>query len=101
MCVCVSSARTQEEGLRRVQELLAEVSSLEESKKCEREAHDKLKQQYSALVKQFEEEKVMCLSLLFFHFSHSLTFSNCFYTGHGEPGTYPGNTGQKAGIHPG
>lgn len=59
--MCTRAARTQEEGLRRVQELLAEVSSLEESKKYEREAHDKLKEQHSALAEQFEEEKVTCL----------------------------------------
>lgn len=41
-----------------MQELLAEVSSLEESKKYEKEAHDKLKEQHSALAELFEEEKV-------------------------------------------
>uniref|UniRef100_A0A673GLB6 Cohesin subunit SA-2-like n=1 Tax=Sinocyclocheilus rhinocerous TaxID=307959 RepID=A0A673GLB6_9TELE len=40
-------ARTQEEGLRRVQELKAEISSLEESRKTEKEAYEKLKEKYT------------------------------------------------------
>ncbi|KAI4904921.1 hypothetical protein NFI96_033166 [Prochilodus magdalenae] len=56
-------ARTQEEGLRRVQELLANISSLEQSKRSEKEAHDHLKQQYSAVTKQLEDVKAHSDSL--------------------------------------
>lgn len=38
--------------------MLANISSLEEIKKSEKEAHDQLKQQHCAIVKQLEEEKV-------------------------------------------
>ncbi|XP_077092149.1 hyaluronan mediated motility receptor isoform X4 [Siphateles boraxobius] len=50
-------ARTQEEGLRRVQELKAEINALEESRQTETEACEKLKEEHSALIKQLEEEK--------------------------------------------
>ncbi|XP_067313877.1 hyaluronan mediated motility receptor isoform X2 [Pseudorasbora parva] len=50
-------ARTQEEGLRRVQELKAEINALEESRKTETEAYEKLKDEHSTLTKQLEEEK--------------------------------------------
>lgn len=53
------AARTQEEGLRRVQELKAEINSLEESRQTEAEAYEKLKEEHSALTKQLEEEKVI------------------------------------------
>ncbi|XP_050983471.1 hyaluronan mediated motility receptor isoform X1 [Labeo rohita] len=56
-------ARTQEEGLRRVQELKAEISSLEESRKSEKEAFGKLKEEHDALTKQLEEEKTHSGSL--------------------------------------
>ncbi|XP_051506408.1 hyaluronan-mediated motility receptor-like isoform X2 [Myxocyprinus asiaticus] len=56
-------ARTQEEGLRRVQELKAEISLLEESRKTEEAAHEKLKQDHSSLTKQLEEEKAHSSSL--------------------------------------
>uniref|UniRef100_A0A8C2JNK9 Hyaluronan-mediated motility receptor (RHAMM) n=1 Tax=Cyprinus carpio TaxID=7962 RepID=A0A8C2JNK9_CYPCA len=49
-------ARTQEEGLRRVQELKTEISSLEDSRKTEKEAYEKLKEEHDALTKQLEEE---------------------------------------------
>lgn len=53
------AARTQEEGLRRVQELKAEINALEESRQTETEAFEKLKEEHSALTKQLEEEKVI------------------------------------------
>lgn len=53
------AARTQEEGLRRVQELKAEINSLEESRQTEAVAYEKLKEEHSALAKQLEEEKVI------------------------------------------
>jgi len=53
------AARTQEEGLRRVQELKAEINTLEESRQKETEAYEKLKEEHSALTKQLEEEKVI------------------------------------------
>ncbi|KAK7141495.1 hypothetical protein R3I93_015594 [Phoxinus phoxinus] len=56
-------ARTQEEGLRRVQELKAEISALEESRQTETEAYEKLKEEHSALTKQLEEEKTHSGSL--------------------------------------
>uniref|UniRef100_A0A671NYE2 Hyaluronan mediated motility receptor-like n=1 Tax=Sinocyclocheilus anshuiensis TaxID=1608454 RepID=A0A671NYE2_9TELE len=56
-------ARTQEEGLRRVQELKAEISSLEESRKTEKETYENLKEEHSALTKQLEEEKTHSGSL--------------------------------------
>ncbi|XP_072519783.1 hyaluronan mediated motility receptor [Salminus brasiliensis] len=55
--------RTQEEGLRRVQELLADINSLEESRKTEKEAHDELKLRLSALEEQLEHEKARSDSL--------------------------------------
>ncbi|KAG1962840.1 hyaluronan mediated motility receptor [Pimephales promelas] len=56
-------ARTQEEGLRRVQELKAEINTLEESRQKETEAYEKLKEEHSALTKQLEEEKTHSGSL--------------------------------------
>ncbi|KAA0709308.1 Hyaluronan mediated motility receptor [Triplophysa tibetana] len=56
-------ARTQEEGLRRVQELKADMSSLEASMKTDMEAHEKLKEEHSALTKQLEDEKAHSSSL--------------------------------------
>ncbi|XP_016313494.1 hyaluronan mediated motility receptor-like isoform X2 [Sinocyclocheilus anshuiensis] len=56
-------ARTQEEGLRRVQELKAEISSLEESRKTEKEAYKKLEEEHDALTKQLEEKKTHSDSL--------------------------------------
>ncbi|XP_043112520.1 hyaluronan mediated motility receptor isoform X2 [Puntigrus tetrazona] len=56
-------ARTQEEGLRRVQELKAEISSFEESRKTEKEAYEKLKEEHDALTKQLEENKTHSDSL--------------------------------------
>ncbi|XP_052431203.1 hyaluronan mediated motility receptor isoform X1 [Carassius gibelio] len=56
-------ARTQEEGLRRVQELKAEISSLEGSRKTEKEAYEKLKEEHDALTRQMEEEKTHSDSL--------------------------------------
>ncbi|XP_073676778.1 hyaluronan mediated motility receptor [Garra rufa] len=56
-------ARTQEEGLRRVQELKADISSLEESRKTEKEAYEKLKVEHDELTKQLEEEKTHSGSL--------------------------------------
>ncbi|CAM4613260.1 unnamed protein product [Leuciscus chuanchicus] len=56
-------ARTQEEGLRRVQELKAEINALEESRQTETEAFKKLKEEHSALTKQLEEEKTHSGSL--------------------------------------
>ncbi|XP_051944982.1 hyaluronan mediated motility receptor-like isoform X2 [Xyrauchen texanus] len=56
-------ARTQEEGLQRVQELKAEINLLEESRKTEEEAHEKLKEEHSALTKQLEEEMAHSSSL--------------------------------------
>ncbi|XP_016423187.1 hyaluronan mediated motility receptor-like isoform X3 [Sinocyclocheilus rhinocerous] len=56
-------ARTQEEGLRRVQELKAEISSLEGSRKTEKETYENLKEEHNALTKQLEEEKTHSGSL--------------------------------------
>lgn len=67
------AARTQEEGLRRVQELKAEISSLEESRKTEKETYEKLMEEHNALTKQLEEEKVILLILFIF------TANNSFY----------------------
>ncbi len=56
--IWLCAARTQEEGLRRVQELKAEMSSLEESRKTEKEAYEKLKEEHDTLTKQLEEKRV-------------------------------------------
>ncbi|XP_035387904.1 hyaluronan mediated motility receptor isoform X1 [Electrophorus electricus] len=58
-CLALESekSRTQEEGLRRVQELLDNISSLEESRMTEREAHKQLKERHATLAEQLEEEK--------------------------------------------
>lgn len=77
-CPWLCAARTQEEGLRRVQELKAEISSLEESRKSEKEAFGKLKEEHDALTKQLEEEKVILLiNLIHFH-SNKLIFLGLF-----------------------
>lgn len=57
-CALYFTARTQEEGLRRVQELKADMSSMEASMKTDMEAHEKLKEEHSASTKQLEDEKV-------------------------------------------
>ncbi len=44
-----------------MQELKAEISSLEESRKTEKEAYEKLKEEHDALIKQLEEKKVNLL----------------------------------------
>nr|AAQ97980.1 hyaluronan-mediated motility receptor [Danio rerio] len=56
-------AKMQEEGLRQVEELKAELCSLEESRKTETEAYEKLKEEHCAVTKQLEEEKTHSGSL--------------------------------------
>lgn len=41
-----------------MQELKADISSLEESRKTEKEAYETLKEEHDALTKQLEEKKV-------------------------------------------
>ncbi|KAJ8406102.1 hypothetical protein AAFF_G00309900 [Aldrovandia affinis] len=56
--------RTQEEGLRRVQEVNAEISLLEEKRKSDSEAQRQLEDSCTALAEQLEEEKVRSSSLV-------------------------------------
>ncbi|XP_018611880.2 hyaluronan mediated motility receptor isoform X2 [Scleropages formosus] len=49
--------RTQEEGLRRVEELKAEICSLQEKRRSDNEAHKQLLQSHAALKELLEEEK--------------------------------------------
>lgn len=45
-----------------MQELKTEISSLEDSRKTEKEAYEKLKEEHDALTKQLEEEMVNLLT---------------------------------------
>ncbi|MFT7809927.1 hyaluronan mediated motility receptor-like isoform X2 [Arapaima gigas] len=56
--------RTQEEGLRRVEELKAEISSLQEKRKNDTEAHKQLLQAHATLAELLEEEKLRSSSLM-------------------------------------
>uniref|UniRef100_A0A8C9S0A8 Hyaluronan-mediated motility receptor (RHAMM) n=1 Tax=Scleropages formosus TaxID=113540 RepID=A0A8C9S0A8_SCLFO len=58
--------RTQEEGLRRVEELKAEICSLQEKRRSDNEAHKQLLQSHAALKELLEEEKLRSSSLMAF-----------------------------------
>ncbi|KAG9346772.1 hypothetical protein JZ751_007089 [Albula glossodonta] len=55
--------RTQEEGLKRVQELQVEISSLEEKRRSEAQAKKQLEDSHTALTEQLEAEKAQSGSL--------------------------------------
>lgn len=52
------SGRTQEEGLRRVQELKAELASLKEANKEEEKKQLELQQQHATLTEELAKERV-------------------------------------------
>ncbi|XP_048088330.1 hyaluronan mediated motility receptor isoform X2 [Alosa alosa] len=56
-------ARTQEEGLRRVQELKTEIGTLEESRRAEQRELEELKESHSTLATQLGEEQERSRSL--------------------------------------
>lgn len=55
--------KTQEEGLRRVQELKTELSLLKEAKRDEKKRQIQLQQEHAALTEELSKEKVRKFSI--------------------------------------
>lgn len=56
--ICLVLGRTQEEGLRRVEELKMELSTLQQAKRDERKRQIQLEQDHAALTEELTKEKV-------------------------------------------
>lgn len=64
---CLVLGKTQEEGLKRVQELKTELNLLKESKRDEKQSYIQLQQEHAALTEELEKEKVTKTFSLTFH----------------------------------